>query len=119
MTLPTTPSVTTTSLFAADVHQGHARLLDAEGELRVDLAHRAVLGEMVRFRLEVGADIDEHDRPPEGGHRHGDPGAVHAGQAPHVHLGGGHARARVAGGDHGVQRFLRPAAGHAGQRHQG
>ncbi len=81
------------ALFAADVHEGHARLLDAEHVAGQFVGHDAVLPEVLGLGLGVGAGVDEHERPVEDRHGDGDAGADDAGQAAHVQHRGGDAGA--------------------------
>ena len=106
-------------LLAADVHQGDPRRFDTEHKPGVDVAHDAVLGKVMRLGFEVGAGVDQYDRPAEGRHGDGDARPVDPRQPAHVHLGGGDTRAGVSGGYHRVERLGGLAAGHLGEDDEG
>ena len=58
---------------------------------------------MLRPAVDVGPDVAQGHRPVEGGHGHGDARSMDPGQAPQVHLAGGHIGAGVARRDDRVE----------------
>ena len=76
---------------------------DAEHALREDRAHPGVLGEVLGGRIGVGADVEQHHRPGVRDHLDGERRAIDAGQPAEAQDRGGHARAGMPGGHHGVR----------------
>ena len=64
---------------------------------------RAYCDEVLGRRVGVGADVEEHERPARADHLHGQGRAIDAGEPPDSEDGGGHRRAGVARGHHGVR----------------
>ena len=78
----------------------------AEDSVREDRAHPRVLGEVLGGRVGVRADVEEDHGSSVGRHLDRQRGPVDAGQASESEDGGGHAGARVAGGDEGLRAAL-------------
>ena len=97
-------------LLPAHVHQGDARVRQPKDIAGVNVAHHAVLGQMLGLGLDVRANINQDDRAVKRRNRHRDPRTMNVGQAPHVHLCRHHIRPGVAGGNGGINR-LQPALG--------
>ena len=86
--------------FFANIEQAHARRVDLQHGAGVNLAHHGKLRQIVGFAVDVGAHVQQHAGVALGaGHRRRQGGTVYAGQRAQHHLGRGHRRAGVAGGD--------------------
>ena len=86
------------ALLLADAQQRDARRVDTQDALGEDRAHPRVLGEVLRCRVGVGTDVDEHHRPRVGDHLDGQPGPVDARQPAELEDAGRHPGTGVAGG---------------------
>ena len=90
------------ALLLADREERDAGPLDAEGALGEQGAHVGVLGEVLRGRVGVRPDVEEHERSRVGDHLDREGGAIHAAGAAQAQDRGRHRGAGVPGGDHGV-----------------
>ena len=86
------------ALLLADRQQGHAGRRNAQDAFAEDRAHPGVLGQVLRARIGVCADVEEHERAAVRHEldRQGRP--IDAGQPPQAEDRRGHPRARVTGG---------------------
>ena len=86
------------ALLLPDREQRDARAVHAQHALGEDRAHARVLREVLRGRVGVGADVEQHERPAAGRDLDREAGPVDALQAAEAEDGGRHAGAGVARG---------------------
>ena len=90
------------ALLLADREQRDPRPVHAQHPLREDRAHPRVLGEVLRGRVRVRADVQQDERAAGADHLDGERRAVDAADAAQSQDGGGHPGAGVTRGDDGV-----------------
>jgi hypothetical protein len=81
---------------------GHAGPVEPERAFREEGAHPGVLGKVLGRGVGVGPDVQEDERSRVGDHLDREGGAIHAARPAEAQDRGGHPRAGVTGGDHGV-----------------
>ncbi len=106
--------------FFADGEHAHARMLGgrkAVGKNRAEIhvAHDGELLQILRLGIDVGAHVDQDGRRAlRGRENRRQRRTIHSGQRAQHHLGGGHARAGIAGADEpGGLAFAHQAQSHA------